>query len=242
MRKTNKKQILAVGAAWLMALGMIGCQTAAPDPTETTGELLVVTTDATEPEKEAFVSSSRYQATLPTEPEKPAQAATEPTVGEGEDDTTETSTPGNGTNTGTGSSTGTETGNTGSTNTGNGNTGSNTGTSNPTPTTPASPDPAPTTPPVTTAPIEPQPTVCSHNWQEVWHDEEGHYGEPYFRCSCGFIFHSISEWDAHLSNYSGEEVIANHASYSGDADYIVDVPGYSTWVCTKCGATSDTQP
>lgn len=89
MRKENMKQIGAVVLVWLLALGMIGCQVASA-PTDVTDEALpAVTTEATEPEATRFVSTSRYQPTLPTEAPKPTQAteetgATQPTEVEGD--------------------------------------------------------------------------------------------------------------------------------------------------------------
>lgn len=89
MRKENMKQIGAVVLVWLLALGMIGCQVASA-PTDVTDEALpAVTTEATEPAATRFVSTSRYQPTLPTEAPKPTQAteetgATQPTEVEGD--------------------------------------------------------------------------------------------------------------------------------------------------------------
>ena len=80
------KQIGAVVLVWLLALGMIGCQAAANAPTDATDEvLLAVTTEATEPEVTRFVSTSRYQATLPPEPTVPE---TEPTEAAAEEEDT----------------------------------------------------------------------------------------------------------------------------------------------------------
>ena len=83
------KQIGAVVLVWLLALGMIGCQVASA-PTDVTDEALpAVTTEATQPAATRFVSTSRYQPTLPTEAPKPTQAteetgATQPTEVEGD--------------------------------------------------------------------------------------------------------------------------------------------------------------
>ena len=196
MRKVNKKQILAVGAAWLMALGMIGCQTAAPDPTETTGELLVVTTDATEPEKEVFVSSSRYQATLPTEPPKPTEEAeaTEPTEG----DTAETSTPG----TGTGS-------------TGSSGTGSSGSTAEPAPTDPpADPEPAPTetAPPATEAP------AVSLDYAAA-----AAYGDSYAASTYGCIVDPTLTFDNAGYDFPGGRSLEYYANNGGQAALNADV-------------------
>lgn len=198
MRKTNKKQILAVGAAWLMALGMIGCQTAAPDPTETTGELLAVVTDATEPEKEAFVSSSRYQATLPTEPPKPTQEAeaTEPTEG----DTAETSTPG----TGTGS-------------TGSSGTGSSGSTAEPAPTNPpADPEPAPTetAPPATEAP------AVSLDYAAA-----GNYGDSYAVSTYGCVIDYSLNFDNAGYYFSYINPVEYYTSNGGQAALNAAVAG-----------------
>lgn len=92
------KAVIAMALMFVLTVSMVACAGAAADPTETTGELLAVVTEATQPEKEAFVSSSRYQATLPPEPEKPA--ATQPAETE-----TEPANPGNGETAGNGNTT-----------------------------------------------------------------------------------------------------------------------------------------
>lgn len=92
------RAVIAMALMFVLTVSMVACAGAAADPTETTGELLAVVTEATQPEKEAFVSSSRYQATLPPEPEKPA--ATQPAEAE-----TEPANPGNGETAGNGNTT-----------------------------------------------------------------------------------------------------------------------------------------
>lgn len=92
------RAVIAMALMFVLTVSMVACAGAAADPTESTGELLAVVTEATQPEKEAFVSSSRYQATLPPEPEKPA--ATQPAEAE-----TEPANPGNGETAGNGNTT-----------------------------------------------------------------------------------------------------------------------------------------
>lgn len=92
------KAVIAMALMLVLTVSMVACAGTAADPTETTGELLAVVTEATQPEKEAFVSSSRYQATLPIDPEKPA--ATQPVEAE-----TEPANTGNGETAGNGNTT-----------------------------------------------------------------------------------------------------------------------------------------
>ena len=114
--------------------------------------------------------------------------------------------------------------------------------------------PAETVPPVTqppTIPTEPlavpgeppatEPIGCQHTWQSVQHPEKGHY-VGYAVCKCGYRCNGANDWFAHRDSFSLEDALAYHTSYGVGEDYIVDSPAYTTWVCTKCGADSDTQP
>lgn len=154
------KAVIAMALMFVLTVSMVACAGAAADPTETTGELLAVVTEATQPEKEAFVSSSRYQATLPPEPEKPA--ATQPAETE-----TEPANPGNG-----------ETA-------GNGNT-----TADPAPVAPVDPapvEPAPTepTPTETAPPATEAPATVSFDYNAA-----AAYGNSYAASTYGWIVDS----------------------------------------------------
>ena len=141
-------------------------------------------------------------------------------------------------------------GNTGNSNTGNSNTGNSNGNDNSSESTgndasssgsaatPTPPDlePAGTIPPVDEATTE--PAGCSHDWQEVWHPEEGHYSESYVLCRCGARFNSEAEWREHTKAVPGEDLI-NHTNWCTNKDWIVDSPEYTEWVCSKCGKVKD---
>ena len=114
--------------------------------------------------------------------------------------------------------------------------------------------PAETVPPVTqpptipteplAVPVEPpatEPIGCQHTWQSVQHPEEGHY-VGYAVCKCGYRCNGANDWFSHRDSFSLEDALVYHTSYGVGEDYIVDSPADTTWVCTKCGADSDTQP
>ncbi|MBP3674056.1 MAG: hypothetical protein J6J18_09540 [Oscillospiraceae bacterium] len=107
----------------------------------------------------------------------------------------------------------------------------------PAPTETAATEPAAPQPPAT----EPAPTVCQHDWQTVYHEEVSHK-EYYCACPCGAKFSSNEAWSAHSQSYSAEEAILYHGGYASGSEWVVDTPAYSTWICSKCGAVSDTQP
>lgn len=163
MRKEKLRRIGSAAAAWLLVLGMVGCQKAPAEPTD--DALLAVTTEATkdtQPEATEFVSSSRYQATLPPEPEKPA--ATQPAEAE-----TEPANTGNGETAGTG----------------NGNT-----TVDPVPVDPAPVEPAPTEPaPTETVPPETEaPVTVSFDYNTA-----AAYGNSYAASTYGWVVDSGAE-------------------------------------------------
>lgn len=113
---------------------------------------------------------------------------------------------------------------------------------------PATEPPAvPTEPPATeplAVPVEPpatEPIGCQHTWQSVQHPEEGHY-VSYAVCKCGYRCNGANDWFTHRDSFCLEDALAYHTSYGVGEEYIVDTPAYTTWVCTKCGADSDTQP
>lgn len=107
--------------------------------------------------------------------------------------------------------------------------------------------PAETALPATQPPVIPtqvpttEPVGCQHEWQSVYHPEEGHY-EGYAICKCGYRCQGPDDWFPHRDSFPLEDALLYHTSYGVGEDYIVDVPAYTTWVCSKCGADSDTQP
>ena len=106
---------------------------------------------------------------------------------------------------------------------------------------PATEPPAvPTEPPATDPPAT-EPIGCQHTWQSVQHPEEGHY-VGYAVCKCGYRCNGANDWFTHRDSFSLEDALAYHTSYGVGEEYIVDTPAYTTWVCTKCGADSNTQP
>ena len=117
------------------------------------------------------------------------------------------------------------------------------------PTEPPSTEPPaiPTEPPATeplAVPVEPpatEPIGCQHTWQSVQHPEEGHY-VGYAVCKCGYRCNGANDWFSHRDSFCLEDALVYHTSYGVGEEYIVDSPAYTTWVCTKCEATSDTQP
>ena len=100
---------------------------------------------------------------------------------------------------------------------------------------PTEPPAVPTDPPAT------EPIGCQHTWQSVQHPEEGHY-VGYAVCKCGYRCNGANDWFTHRDSFCLEDALAYHTSYGVGEDYIVDSPADTTWVCTKCGDTSDTQP
>ena len=104
-------------------------------------------------------------------------------------------------------------------------------------TNPPATEPATSQPPAT----EPVPVTCQHDWQTVYHEEVGHK-EYYCGCACGAKFLTDNEWWSHAKSYSAEEAILYHGGYASGSEWVVDTPAYTEWVCSKCGATSDTQP
>ena len=103
------------------------------------------------------------------------------------------------------------------------------------------PTPAPTAPIVT--PAEPTPTEHTHSWQEIYHEEVSH-DVWWVTCKCGARFTTAEEWGAHRNSYLGSDasIVLAHGGYGEICETVVDTPAYSTWVCSGCGATSDTQP
>lgn len=107
------------------------------------------------------------------------------------------------------------------------------------PTEPSPPEPAPTVP----IPTEPQPTepaVCTHDWQCVHHDEEGHWLAGII-CDCGWTVYGspdevVAAWNAHSASFPPGESLFEHGGYGSIDEWIVDVPAYDEWVCSYCGA------
>ena len=198
------KAVIAMALMFVLTVSMAACAGAAADPTETTGELLAVVTEATQPEKEAFVSSSRYQATLPPEPEKPA--ATQPAETE-----TEPANPGNGETAGTG----------------NGNT-----TADPAPVAPVDPapvEPAPTEP----APTETAPPATEAPAVSLDYNAAGNYGDSYAASTYGWIIdYSLNSENAGYypaSNLPLEYYLNNGGQVRLNAEVaaVVDATAYS---------------
>lgn len=108
--------------------------------------------------------------------------------------------------------------------------------------------PAETALPATQPPVIPtqvpttEPVGCQHEWQSVYHPEEGHYGDYWLVCKCGYQCKTLDEMFSHQDSFLGGADLLDHINYGETRDYIVDSPEYYEWVCSKCGATSDTQP
>ena len=108
--------------------------------------------------------------------------------------------------------------------------------------------PVETVPPATqppAIPMEPsvtEPVGCQHEWQSVYHPEEGHYGDYWLVCKCGYKCKTLDEMFSHQDSFLGGADLLDHINYGETRDYIVDSPEYYEWVCSKCGVTSDTQP
>lgn len=87
------------------------------------------------------------------------------------------------------------------------------------------------------ATAETEPTGCSHQWQVISHEAEGH-AEMVNTCACGYQFRSIGEYDAHLNDYAGTaEMITVHGHWSSFEIWVIDSPAWSETRCTICGAT-----
>lgn len=108
----------------------------------------------------------------------------------------------------------------------------------PKPTEPALTEPTPTLP----VPTEPQPTEpagCTHDWQCVHHDEEGHWLAGVI-CDCGWtVYGSPDEvsavWNAHSASFPPEESLFEHGGFGCVDEWVVDAPAYEEWYCTLCG-------
>lgn len=94
-----------------------------------------------------------------------------------------------------------------------------------------------TEPMATESTTEPEPAGCSHQWQVISHEAEGH-AEMVNTCACGYQFGSIGEYDAHLNDYAGTaEMITVHGHWSSFEIWVIDSPAWSETRCTICGAT-----
>lgn len=108
------------------------------------------------------------------------------------------------------------------------------------PTEPVPTEPTPTAP----IPTEPQPTEpagCTHDWQCVHHDEEGHWLAGIV-CDCGWtVYGSPDEisaaWNAHSASFPLEESLIEHGGFGCVDEWVVDIPAYEEWYCSLCGET-----
>ena len=108
----------------------------------------------------------------------------------------------------------------------------------PAPTEPSPPEPAPTVP----IPTEPQPTEpagCTHDWQCVHHDEEGHWLAGVV-CDCGWTAYGSPDeisaaWNAHSASFPPEESLFEHGGFGCVDEWVVDAPAYEEWYCSLCG-------
>ena len=108
----------------------------------------------------------------------------------------------------------------------------------PAPTEPSPSEPAPTVP----IPTEPQPTEpagCTHNWQCVHHDEEGHWLAGVI-CDCGWVIYGSPDevsaaWNAHSVSFPPEESLFEHGGFGCVDEWVVDAPAYEEWYCSLCG-------
>ena len=111
-------------------------------------------------------------------------------------------------------------------------------TESPKPTEPSPTEPAPTVP----VPTEPQPTEpegCTHDWQCIHHDEEGHWLAGII-CDCGWtVYGSPDEvsaaWNAHSASFPPEESLFDHGGFGCVDEWVVDTPAYEEWYCSLCG-------
>lgn len=113
----------------------------------------------------------------------------------------------------------------------------------PKPTEPAPTEPSPTEPtPTAPIPTEPQPTEpvgCTHDWQCVHHNEEGHWLSGIV-CDCGWtVYGSPDEvsaaWNAHSASFPPEESLFEHGGFGCVDEWVVDAPAYEEWYCSLCG-------
>lgn len=113
----------------------------------------------------------------------------------------------------------------------------------PKPTEPAPTEPSPTEPtPTVPVPTEPQPTepaVCTHDWQCVHHDEEGHWLAGIV-CDCGWVIYGNPDevsaaWNAHSASFPPEESLFEHGGFGCVDEWVVDAPAYEEWYCSLCG-------
>ena len=108
----------------------------------------------------------------------------------------------------------------------------------PAPTEPSPSEPAPTAP----VPTEPQPTEpegCTHDWQCVHHDEEGHWLAGVI-CDCGWVIYGSPDevsaaWNAHSASFPPEESLFEHGGFGCVDEWVVDTPAYEEWYCSLCG-------
>ena len=108
----------------------------------------------------------------------------------------------------------------------------------PEPTEPSPTEPTPTAP----TPTEPQPTEpagCTHDWQCVHHDEEGHWRAGIV-CDCGWTVYGspnevVAAWNAHSASFPPEEALFEHGGYGCVDEWVVDTPAYEEWYCSLCG-------
>ena len=106
------------------------------------------------------------------------------------------------------------------------------------PTEPVPTEPAPTAP----IPTEPQPTEpawCTHDWQCVHHDEEGHWLAGIV-CDCGWVIYGSPDaisaaWNAHSASFPPEKSLIEHGGYGCVDEWVVDTPAYEEWYCSLCG-------
>lgn len=115
----------------------------------------------------------------------------------------------------------------------------------PKPTEPAPTEPPPMEPtPTAPTPTEPQPTEpagCTHNWQCVHHDEEGHWLAGVI-CDCGWVVYGNPDevsaaWNAHSASFPPEEALFEHGGFGCVDEWVVDTPAYEEWYCSLCRET-----
>ena len=108
----------------------------------------------------------------------------------------------------------------------------------PAPTEPSPTEPAPTVP----VPTEPQPTEpaeCTHDWQCIHHNEEGHWLAGIV-CDCGWTVYGSPDdvsaaWNAHSASFPPEESLLEHGGFGCVDEWVVDAPAYEEWYCSLCG-------
>ena len=113
----------------------------------------------------------------------------------------------------------------------------------PKPTEPALTKPSPTEPaPTMPVPTEPQPTEpaeCTHDWQCIHHNEEGHWLAGIV-CDCGWTVYGSPDdvsaaWNAHSASFPPEESLLEHGGFGCVDEWVVDAPAYEEWYCSLCG-------